>query len=239
MKAFKFASICAIAAIALASCANSTSNEKQPAGISKAEVDSVSYMLGYSLGMQISQSNMGALNLAQINKGVKDAVSGDVEVTQEMFYNVINGFLEKRSEIVAKENSAKEEKFLAENATKEGVQTTESGVQYKIVRAGNGVKPSSIDTVEVNYEGKFLNGEVFDSSYERGESVVFPLDRVIPGWSEGLTYADEGSEIIIWIPSALGYGAGGNGVIGPNETLEFKVELIKVMPFVEQEESAE
>lgn len=235
MKAFKFASICAVAGLALASCAQMTSNEKQPAGIAKSEVDSVSYMLGYSLGMQISQSNMGALNLTEINKGVKDAISGDAEVTQEMFYNTVNGFLEKRSEIVALQNLEKEQKFFAENAKKDGVKTTESGVQYKVIREGNGVKPAAADTVEVNYEGRFLDGKVFDSSYERGEAAIFPLNRVIPGWTEGLSYADEGSEIIIWIPSELGYGASGNGLIGPNETLEFKVELIKVMPFVEED----
>ena len=235
MKAIKIATLCAISAFILASCAQTTINEPQPKGITKSDVDSISYVIGYSFGLQLAQSDFGALNLSAMGKGIKDAASGDVDMDEDEFYRVLNGFMEKRADILREANIAEADKFFAENGKKAGVVTTESGIQYKVVREGNGVRPAPIDTVEVNYEGQLLNGKVFDSSYERGESATFPLDRVIPGWSEGITYASEGGEIELWIPSELAYGANGSGPIGPNAAIYFKVELIKVMPTVEEE----
>ena len=127
------------------------------------------------------------------------------------------------------------EEFLAANKEKEGVVTTESGLQYKIEEEGSGLTPESVDTVEVNYEGRLLDGTVFDSSYERGESVKFPLNRVIRGWSEGLTYIKEGGKIQLYIPSDLAYGPQGTGPIPGNSTLIFDVELLKVLKAVEKE----
>lgn len=231
------AAICIIGVMALASCSNMTSNEKQPAGISKADVDSVSYMMGYSFGMSLGQADFGPLNLDKISEGIKDAVSKK-EVSQEDFYQVVNGFLEKKMELVRAANVKEGEEFLAANAGKEGVKVTESGLQYQIVRNGNGVFPTSIqDTVEVNYEGTTLDGNVFDSSYEAGNTVTFPLNQVIRGWGEGLQLIDEGGEITLWIPAELAYGDRGAGQdIKPGATLKFKVELVKVMPFVASEE---
>lgn len=239
MKSIKIAAIFAAASLMFVACVGATSNEKQPAGITKADVDSTSYYIGYSFGMQIAQSNMGAMSLAMINKGIKDAVSGEVEISQDAFYETVNGFIEKRMDVLASVNLEKEAEFFARNGKKEGVVTTESGIQYKILSAGNGVKPGSSDTVEVNYEGKFLDGKEFDSSYKRGETTSFSLDQVIPGWSEGLTYIDEGGKIELWIPAELAYGPSGNGIIGPNETLNFVVELIKVTPYVAPEAEEE
>ena len=206
--------------------------------MTKAEVDSVSYMLGYNLGRSISYSNMGSLNISKIVEGNKAAGKG-VEISQEEFYGVVNGFMEKRMKLVGEENLAKAEKFFASNASADGVQTTESGLQYKIVREGEVKASSEKDTVEVNYEGTTLDGEVFDSSYERGESVTFPLNRVIPGWTEGMQLVGEGGEITLWIPANLAYGERAQGdKIGPNEALKFKVEVIKVHPFIEKTEPA-
>jgi len=228
-KVLVFVAICAMGVMSAVSCSPMSSNEKQLEGISKAEVDSVSYMLGYSLGMSIKYNNMGPMNLAQISKGIKDAMKG-VEISQQEFADLVNGYMEKRTTLQAESNKAKGEAFLAENEKKEGVQKTESGLQYQIVREG-GVKPSATDTVEVNYEGKTIEGVVFDSSYERGSSVSFPLDRVIPGWTEGMQLVGEGGEIMLWIPSDLAYGERAQSdKIGPNETLIFKVEIIKVKP---------
>jgi len=119
--------------------------------------------------------------------------------------------------------------FLAENKAKEGVSVTPSGLQYKVLRAGKGRKPGTNDTVEVHYKGSLITGTVFDSSYKRGQSISFPLNRVIAGWTEGLQLMKEGAKYELVIPAGLGYGTKGAGsVIPPNATLVFEVELLKV-----------
>lgn len=124
---------------------------------------------------------------------------------------------------------AKGEKFLEDNAKKEGVTVTASGLQYKVITPGTGKSPQATDTVEVHYEGTLIDGTVFDSSYRRGESIEFPLNRVIPGWTEGVQLMQEGGKYRFFIPSRLAYGPrGAGGVIGPNQALIFDVELIKV-----------
>jgi FKBP-type peptidyl-prolyl cis-trans isomerase len=123
----------------------------------------------------------------------------------------------------------KGQQFLKENATKEGVKTTPSGLQYKIVKEGTGKSPAATDTVLVHYRGTLLDGTEFDSSYKRNEPISFPLNRVIKGWTEGLQLLKEGGKAILYIPSKLAYGENGaGGIIGPNETLIFEVELLKV-----------
>jgi len=130
----------------------------------------------------------------------------------------------------AQSGAEKGEKFMKENATKEGVKTTASGLQYKILKEGEGKSPKATDTVSVHYRGTLLDGKEFDSSYKRGEPAEFPLNGVIKGWTEGLQLLKEGGKAILYIPPALGYGARGTpgGPIGPNETLTFEVELVKV-----------
>lgn len=130
----------------------------------------------------------------------------------------------------AEENKTAGAAFLAENAKKEGIITTASGLQYEVLTKGTGTKsPSASDLVEVNYEGKLLDGTIFDSSYKRGESISFPLNRVIAGWTEGLQLMTEGAKHRLYIPSDLAYGSRGAGRdIGANATLIFDVELIKI-----------
>lgn len=121
------------------------------------------------------------------------------------------------------------QKFLKENASKDGVKTTSSGLQYKITQEGTGKSPKATDNVVVHYKGTLLDGTVFDSSYKRGEPATFPLNRVIPGWTEGLQLLKEGGKATLYIPSQLAYGSrGAGGIIGPDETLIFDVELIKI-----------
>jgi len=121
------------------------------------------------------------------------------------------------------------QKFLKENATKEGVKTTASGLQYKITKEGSGKSPKATDTVVVHYKGTTIDGKEFDSSFKRGEPATFPLNRVIPGWTEGLQLLKEGGKATLYIPSELAYGSrGAGGVIGPDEALIFDVELIKI-----------
>jgi len=124
---------------------------------------------------------------------------------------------------------AKGEKFLEDNAKNEGVIVTASGLQYKVITAGTGKSPAATDTVEVHYEGTLIDGTVFDSSYRRGQSIEFPLNRVIAGWTEGVQLMQEGAKYRFFIPSKLAYGTRGAGRdIGPNQALIFDVELIKV-----------
>ena len=129
----------------------------------------------------------------------------------------------------AEDAVAKGKAFLDENGKKEGVKTTASGLQYETITEGTGAAPTAADKVEVNYKGTLLNGEVFDSSYDRNQSVTFPFANVIPGWTEGLQLMKAGGKSKFYIPAALAYGdRGAGGKIGPNETLIFEVELIKV-----------
>jgi FKBP-type peptidyl-prolyl cis-trans isomerase FkpA len=124
---------------------------------------------------------------------------------------------------------AKGEKFLEDNAKKDGVTVTASGLQYKVITEGTGKSPSATDTVLVHYEGTLIDGKVFDSSYKRGEPIEFPLNRVIAGWTEGVQLMKEGSKHRLYLPSKLAYGKQGAGRdIGPNEALIFDVELLKV-----------
>jgi FKBP-type peptidyl-prolyl cis-trans isomerase FkpA len=121
------------------------------------------------------------------------------------------------------------ERFLKENATKPGISTTSSGLQYKILKEGTGKSPKATDVVVVNYRGTLINGKEFDSSYKSGKPIEFPLNRVIPGWTEGVQLMKEGAKYEFFIPPSLAYGSrGAGGVIGPNETLIFEVELLKV-----------
>ena len=152
-----------------------------------------------------------------------------VEKGNEEAQKLINDYLqdlEKKAEAMAREEG---EKFLAENGKKENVRSTASGLQYVVEKEGDGAQPSASDEVTVHYTGKLLNGTVFDSSVNRGEPATFPLNRVIPGWTEGVQLMKEGAKYTIFIPSDLAYGAGGvPNVIPPHSTLIFEVELIKV-----------
>ena len=121
------------------------------------------------------------------------------------------------------------QRFLKENATKPGVSTTSSGLQYKVLKEGTGRSPKATDVVVVNYRGTLINGKEFDSSYKSGKPIEFPLNRVIPGWTEGVQLMKEGAKYEFYIPPNLAYGSrGAGGVIGPDETLIFEVELLKV-----------
>jgi FKBP-type peptidyl-prolyl cis-trans isomerase FklB len=131
---------------------------------------------------------------------------------------------------LAQKNREAGEAFLAENAEREGVQSTESGLQYEVIEEGDGESPGATDQVQVHYTGELISGEVFDSSRERGQPVTFGLSQVIPGWTEGLQLMNEGARYKLYIPSDLAYGQGGNQAIGPNATLVFDVELLAVNP---------
>ena len=209
-----------------------------PLGGMKTEREQVSYVIG----MQIGESLKGAkdeVDLDTLFKSVRSTIDGkEPLLTQEEAMKVMQDFsMRMQAKQMAefqesgKRNAAEGEKFLAENAKKEGVQTTESGLQYEVLTAGEGARPSAGDTVRVHYRGTLLDGEVFDDSYARGEPVEFALAQVVPGWQEGLQLMPVGSKYKLWIPGKLGYGEQGTpgGPIGPNATLVFEVELLDIV----------
>ncbi len=195
-------------------------------------VDSVSYAFGINIGESLNKSKIEGLNPDIIAKGIADVIEkggANAKMTYEESINVIQTYFQSMQEKMLGKNLEIGKEFMEKNAKEEGVVTTESGLQYKIITEGTGPMPKATDEVEVNYRGTTLDGEEFDSSYERGQSVKFRLDAVIKGWTEGLQYVKEGSKVMLWIPADLAYGQQGAGSIEPNSTLIFEIELIKVI----------
>lgn len=199
--------------------------------------DSISYALGMDVGRNIGSLDMG-LSADMIYQGLKDAFGGEesqlsdaqVKALMQAFQNEARAAQMKAQQQKGEEAKAKGEAFLAENAEKDSVQVTDSGLQYKVLRPGDGPKPAATDKVRVHYEGRLLSGKVFDSSYKRGEPIEFPLNGVIPGWTEGVQLMSVGAKYRLFVPSNLAYGQRGAGQdIGPNETLIFDVELLDIV----------
>lgn len=199
----------------------------------------VSYGMGLVLGERMG-NDLPNLQMDQFLQGIQHGHAGDDEakrMSREEIQQALMTYQQqmqqeqgKQMEELAQKNLDAGVAFLAENAEREGVETTESGLQYEVLEQGDGEKPAATDTVQVHYTGELLSGEVFDSSRERGEPVTFALNQVIPGWTEGLQLMSEGARYKLYIPSDLAYGPGGNRAIGPNETLVFDVELLEINP---------
>lgn len=204
----------------------------------KTEKAKNSYMVGMSMAGGIPPAVVEELDPAVVAQAVEDVLSGsepaltpaEAKTIGEAFSKKVRAKMQAERKQAAAENQKEGKAFLAENRQASGVHVTASGLQYKIVREGDGPKPAADDTVKVKYEGSLLDGTVFDSSYERGKPTTFPLSGVIPGWAEALQLMPVGSEYVFWIPSKLAYGQRGAGPIGPNETLKFKVELLQIVP---------
>ncbi|MBR5856786.1 MAG: FKBP-type peptidyl-prolyl cis-trans isomerase [Bacteroidales bacterium] len=202
-------------------------------------IDSVSYCVGVSFGNMLKSSNLEAIDIAQMEKGIFDVLAGDsIRIPEQQIGVIIQTYMQKAEKAMAKVREERQAKFMAENKEKEGVQVLESGLQYKIENAGNEeIKATVADTVEVHYVGTLLDGTKFDSSYDRGETAKFPLNRVIKGWTEGMQLVGEGGKITLWVPYELGYGP---RAMGPNlpaySTLIFEVELVKVYKAAEETE---
>jgi FKBP-type peptidyl-prolyl cis-trans isomerase FklB len=208
----------------------------QDSAILKTQRDKVSYSMGLDIGRMLKMQNVD-VDLELVTRGFKDAYTGNQslltdEEMQEVLTNFKKEFIAKQQEL-AKQQGEKNKKegeiFLETNKKKEGVQTLPSGLQYKVLKAGAGKKPTATDTVTVHYRGTLIDGKEFDSSYRRGKPATFPVNGVIPGWTEALPLMEEGAKWELFIPSNLAYGersAGGD--IGPNATLIFEVELISI-----------
>ncbi len=195
-------------------------------------MDKLSYAWGLAMGSQLKAMGVKEINSESFKDGVKVAFDGGTpEITTEEAQKLINDYLQ---ELEAKATAAAKEagnKFLEENSKKEGVKVTASGLQYRVIKEGTGAQPTATDEVTVHYTGKLLDGTVFDSSVNRGEPATFPLNRVIPGWTEGVQLMKEGAKYEFYIPSDLAYGPNGvPNAIPPHATLIFEVELLNIGP---------
>lgn len=220
---------------ALAAC-QEQAKEPEPMTLDTPE-KRLSYGVALRMGERMVADGM-AMDVDAYALGMRDAFEGaeprltEEEITAEMmaFQERMQAEREAEQALLSAGNAEAGAAFLAENAQREGVMVTESGLQYEVLEAGTGASPSTDDQVEVHYRGTLIDGTVFDSSYDRGETVTFGVTQVIAGWTEALQLMQEGAKYKLYIPSDLAYGAGGAGqLIGPNSTLVFEVELIDVV----------
>ncbi len=193
-------------------------------------MDKLSYGLGVSVGMNLKEQGFELKSLDDFKKGFEDIMRGsdlavDLDTINKVIQDYYNELQNKRSEKALEEQKT----FFAENAKKEGITTTESGLQYEIIKAGEGKKPTIKDNVTTHYHGTLLNGQVFDSSVERNQPASFPVGGVIKGWQEALQLMEVGAKWKLYVPSELAYGAQGAGqAIGPHTPLIFEVELLSI-----------
>ena len=193
-------------------------------------MDKISYALGLSMGQNLMSSGVESLNYQDLAAGIEDVLTHQQpKISYQEAQQVLNTFFQELEQKIAGAAKAEGEKFLAENAKREGVKVTASGLQYEILEPSLGQTPKATDTVRVHYEGTLIDGTVFDSSYKRGESITFPLNGVIKGWTEGLQLMSIGSKYKFFIPYQLAYGERGAGQsIPPYEALIFTVELLGI-----------
>ncbi len=234
MKKLVFAALLVTAATAVALRA-----EDEPKGGPPLDTleKKVGYALGYRLGSDLKQQG-GTIDPEAVARGIREGLAGvsSTALSDQAMQAAIMEYQQVLQKRAMKAHHEKGEKnkvdgaaFLEKNKSADGVQTTKSGLQYKCIQKGNGPKPVASDTVKVNYEGKLIDGTVFDSSYKRGQPAEFGLTQVIPGWTEGLQLMEEGSTYELYIPGELAYGENPPpGVIGPNSVLVFKVELLEI-----------
>lgn len=201
------------------------------------ELDRISYALGLSMGNNFKSSGIDKLDVQDFADGVAAVFSGEkpqmtydeAKAEIQKYFTAMEERQREAAAAMAKVNAEAGEKFLKENGGRENVVTTASGLQYEVIKEGTGAQPQAGDDVTVHYTGKLIDGTVFDSSVERGAPATFGVTQVIPGWVEALQMMKEGAQWRLYIPSALAYGPNGaGGIIGPNATLIFDVELIKV-----------
>ena len=191
----------------------------------KNQKDKVSYIIGMNIGNDLKRQSID-ISPKILAEGVQQALAGSKPLlTEQEIQETMMAF---QKEMMAKQKE-RGDAFLAENKKKEGVKTLPSGLQYKVIKAGTGKKPKLNDTVTIHYRGTLIDGTEFDSSYKRGQPVSFPVSGVLPGWTEALQLMEEGAKWQLFIPPNLAYGErGAGGVIGPNATLVFEIELVSI-----------
>lgn len=210
--------------------------QDEESGSLEGETERLSYTIGMDIGESLSEQGM-ELDLDLLIEAIRASYAGEeTRLTREEALAERDAFIQRRQQELEEErageaarNLEEGQAFLAENRERDGVQETDSGLQYRVLEEGDGERPVASDQVTVHYRGKLLNGTEFDSSYDRGEPATFALNQVIPGWTEGLQLMREGSRYELFIPAELAYGEQGRpGPIGPNSTLIFEVELLEI-----------
>lgn len=230
----------AIGVFLLSACTNNATGQKDGTEL-KTHIDSVSYGIGADIGhnlrMQMQGELLDTMNSAALAAGIRDALDSTERISDEKITSLVQDYmLGAQKRMLAKEeaesqaNLAAGQAWLAENAKRSGVVTTESGLQYEVLQKGAGAKPGPASMVKVNYRGNLIDGTEFDSSYKRGKPAEFRVDGVIQGWTEGLQLMNAGGRYKFYIPSELGYGPGRGpgGTLPPNSALVFEVELLEV-----------
>ena len=194
-------------------------------------MNKISYALGLGIGHQLKSMNIEDFSVEDFAKSIGDVMSGkETAMTSQEAQMMLNEYFQKKEKEQAQNAIAEGKVYLEQNAKRDGVTQTKSGLQYEILTEGTGKSPKATDTVRCHYEGRLLDGTVFDSSYKRGEPADFGLNQVIPGWTEGVQLMKEGAKYRFHIPYLLAYGERGAGAqIPPYSTLVFDVELIKVL----------
>lgn len=194
-------------------------------------MNKISYALGLGIGQQLKSMNIEDFNIEDFTKSISDVMSGaETAMSSREAQVMLNEYFQKKEKEQAQTAIAEGKVYLEQNAKRDGVTQTKSGLQYEVLTEGTGKSPKATDTVRCHYEGRLLDGTVFDSSYKRGEPADFGLNQVIPGWTEGVQLMKEGAKYRFHIPYLLAYGERGAGAqIPPYSTLVFDVELIKVL----------
>ena len=194
-------------------------------------MNKISYALGLGIGQQLKNMNIEDFSIEDFTRSIQDIMAGNpTAMSSREAQQMLNEYFKKKEKEQAKTAIAEGKVFLEQNARKAGVVQTKSGLQYEVLTEGSGRSPKATDTVRCHYEGRLLDGSVFDSSYKRGEPADFGLNQVITGWTEGVQLMKEGAKYRFYIPYLLGYGERGAGAsIPPYSTLIFDVELIKVL----------
>lgn len=225
MKIKKWILLLVGATVIFSSCGQTTTKDVKLS----TEIDSVSYSVGADFGSNLKSANLSELNYDAFINGLRDRMEeNDLKVDEQKIRPTIQRYITKVREEQAQKNLEEGRAFLEENKKKEGVKTTESGLQYEVIEEGTGKSPAETSVVRCNYEGTLIDGTVFDSSFERGDTAEFALNRVIPGWKEGLQLMKEGAKYKFYIPTELGYGQRPPRGIEPNMPLIFTVELYEV-----------
>jgi len=218
-----------VSAIVLSFVLTASGQDKAPP--LKDQKDKFSYAVGLNIGMNFQKQHVD-VNPDNIMAGLKDGIAGKPQMTMDQIRETMVAFekdMQQKQAEAGKKNEADAEKFLADNKKKDGVKTTASGLQYKMIKDGSGAQPKASDTVTVNYRGTLVDGTEFDSSYKRGQPATLPLGGVIKGWTEGLQLMKTGSKYQFVIPPDLAYGVNSpSPTIPPNSALIFEVELISI-----------
>lgn len=227
MKAKNLLLTLAVGAVAMGCNSGSMTQTSAPL---KTASDTASFYIGYMYGSGMQRMGLKEPNMNAIVAGMNSALQGkETETNPQAMEMYLNNYFQQLAMKRAEENLEKGKKFLADNAKKSGVDTLSDGIQYKIIKKGEGAKPAATDVVKVHYRGTLIDGTEFDSSIKRGEPAEFQLNRVIPGWTKALQEMPVGSKWEIYIPADQAYGQRGGGPIGPNETLIFEVELLDII----------